>query len=261
MKNRIHIICIRPFWWKSAFFCSILCLVGLFSMSSIPEKVVAVSGTSRQLPIYSVDYQEKVMSISFDAAWGNEDTEILIEILEGFGVSATFFVVGEWVDKFPESVLALHEAGHEVMNHSNTHAHYPKLTAEEIVADISACNDKVEAITGVRPTLIRLPYGDYNDLVVSTIRSMGMEPVQWDVDSHDWMDVTSETIANRVIEQSVAGSIVLFHNAAVNTPGALPQILESLLSDGFTFVKISDLLLDTEYQIDHTGKQIAMSAY
>lgn len=261
MKNRIHIICIRPFWWKSMFVCGILCFLGLFSMSSIPEKVVSVSGTSRQLPIYSVDYQEKMMSISFDAAWGNEDTDVLIKILEEYGVSATFFVVGEWVEKFPESVLALHEAGHEVMNHSDTHAHYPKLSPEEIIADISACNDKVEAVTGLRPSLIRLPYGDYNDMVISTIRSMGMEAIQWDVDSHDWMDVTSDEIASRVIEQSVEGSIVLFHNAAIHTPGALPEILESLQGEGFTFVKISELLLDGEYQIDHTGKQIPMSAY
>lgn len=91
-------------------------------------------------------------------------------------------MVGEWVDKYPESVKALHEAGHEIMNHSNTHAHYNSLSTEEIIADVSACNDKIEAITGVRPTLIRCPYGEYDDHVIAAIRSMGMEPIQWDVD-------------------------------------------------------------------------------
>ena len=84
--------------------------------------------------------------------------------------------------KYPESVKALHEAGHEIMNHSNTHAHYNSLSTEEIIADVSACNDKIEAITGVRPTLIRCPYGEYDDHVIAAIRSMGMEPIQWDVE-------------------------------------------------------------------------------
>jgi len=97
-------------------------------------------------------------------------------------VKATFFVVGEWVDKYPESVKALHDAGHEIMNHSNTHAHYNSLSTEEIIADVEACNDKIEAVTGVRPTLIRCPYGEYDDHVIAAIRSIGMEPVQWDVE-------------------------------------------------------------------------------
>lgn len=258
MSKKVRIICIRPLWWKSGLMCLLLLLGFCCSRLPLLENVVTASGTSRQLPIYFVDYEDRVMSISFDAAWGNEDTEVLIEILEEYGVSATFFVVGEWAENYPESVLALHEAGHEVMNHSDNHAHYPKLSAEEIIADLNACNDKVEAITGVRPTLVRLPYGDYDDKVISTIRSMGMEPIQWNVDSHDWMDVTARDIASRVIEKSVAGSIVLFHNAAVNTPEALPEILSTLQGDGFTFVKISELIMDCDYYIDHEGKQIAM---
>lgn len=114
--------------------------------------------------------------------WGNEDTQELIDILARYNVKATFFVVGDWVDKYPESVKALHDAGHEVMNHSNTHAHMSKLSREEIIADVEACSDKIEAVTGVRPTLIRPPYGEYNDTVISAIRSIGMEPIQWDVD-------------------------------------------------------------------------------
>ena len=86
------------------------------------------------------------------------------------------------MEKYPESVKALHDAGHEIMNHSNTHAHYNSLSTEEIIADVNACNDKIEAITGVRPTLIRCPYGEYDDHVITAIRSIGMEPIQWDVE-------------------------------------------------------------------------------
>ena len=124
-----------------------------------------------------------MVSLTFDAAWGNEDTQQLIDILGKYQVKATFFVVGSWAEKYPESVKALHDAGHEVMNHSDTHRHLPELSAEEIVADVNACNDKIEAVTGVRPTLIRPPYGDYDDHTVAAIRGMGMEAVQWDVDT------------------------------------------------------------------------------
>ena len=145
--------------------------------------VVGASAAQRQLPIYCVQRDQKMLSISFDAAWGNEDTQQLIDILAKYNIKATFFVVGEWVDKYPESVKALHDAGHEVMNHSNTHAHYPQLSADEVVADLNACNDKIQQVTGVRPTLVRLPYGDYDDSSVNAVRSIGMEPIQWDVET------------------------------------------------------------------------------
>ena len=114
--------------------------------------------------------------------WGNEDTQTLIDILGRYGVKATFFVVGQWAEKYPESVKALHEAGHEVMNHSDTHPHFPQLSAEQVIGELNACSDKVERVTGVRPTLVRLPYGDYDDASVSAVRSIGMTPIQWDVE-------------------------------------------------------------------------------
>ena len=159
----------------------VVLVLAIFAVVNAPAAVIA-SASTRQLPIYCVDRSDNLVSISFDAAWGNEDTQQLIEILDQYQVKATFFVVGDWVDKYPESVKALHDAGHEVMNHSNTHAHYNSLTAEEIIADVEACNDKIEAVTGVRPTLIRCPYGEYDDHVIAAIRSIGMEPVQWDVE-------------------------------------------------------------------------------
>ena len=85
-------------------------------------------------------------------------------------------------DKYPESVKALHDAGPRGDEPLQHHAHYNSLTAEEIIADVEACNDKIEAVTGVRPTLIRCPYGEYDDHVIAAIRSIGMEPRQWDVE-------------------------------------------------------------------------------
>ncbi|MCI5499457.1 MAG: polysaccharide deacetylase family protein [Clostridiales bacterium] len=177
-------------------------------------------------------------------------------------MKATFFVVGEWVDKYPESVKALADAGHEVMGHSNDHAHFNTLSADEIVADINTCNDKIEKITGVRPTLFRPPFGEYDDHVITTVRGMGIEPIQWDVDSLDWKDYDAATITQRVTSAVGPGSIVLFHNAALHTPEALPGILDYLLGEGYEIVPIGQLILqgtyNTDFTIDHTGRQCPM---
>ena len=232
----------------------LLCAVVMFYIVGHPA-VIGAAATTRQLPIYCVQRDQKVVSLSFDAAWGNEDTQQLIDILDKYNVTVTFFVVGEWVDKYPESVKALSDAGHEIMNHSNDHAHFNSLSAEEIVADINACNDKIEAITGVRPTLFRPPYGEYDDHVITAVRSMGMEPIQWDVDSLDWKELSAPEITQRVTSKVQPGSIVLFHNAALHTPEALPGIIETLLQNSYSIIPISQILLDGEYSIDHTGRQ------
>ncbi|XAY14632.1 polysaccharide deacetylase family protein [Bengtsoniella intestinalis] len=118
---------------------------------------------------------------------------MLIDILATYDVKTTFFVVGDWAEKYPESVQALADAGHEIQSHSDDHAHYNDLSEAVLLADLQSANDRIAAITGVTPTLIRCPYGEYNNTVISTIRSIGMEPIQWDVDtSHmDSSDVIS----------------------------------------------------------------------
>ena len=131
----------------------------IFAVVNSPS-IISASKTDRKLPIYCVDRDDKCVSLTFDAAWGNEDTQLLIDILGRYNVKATFFVVGDWVERYPESVKALHDAGHEVMTHSNDHAHFAQLSPEQIRDNINASCDKIEAVTGVRPKLFRCPYGD-----------------------------------------------------------------------------------------------------
>ena len=200
-----HIVLMRKRWWTAA---ACLCLAAvMFCVVNYYPAAVGASASVRQLPIYCVQRDQKLISISFDAAWGNEDTQQLIDILDRYGVKATFFVVGSWVD------------------------------------------------TGVRPTLVRMPYGDYDDKAVQAARSIGMEPIQWDVDSLDWKEIPADEITQRVTSKVGPGAIVLFHNAALHTPEALPSILEQLTQEGYTFVPISQLILTGNYSIDHTGRQ------
>ena len=218
-----------------------------------PEAIAALSPT-RELPVYCVERTDKKIAISFDAAWGNEDTQTLIDILTAHNVRATFFLVGGWVEKFPESVRALSDAGMEVMNHSETHPHLSQLTAEQVQDEVNACSDRIEAITGVRPTLFRCPYGEYDNHVITAIRALGVEPIQWDVDSLDWKGLSADEITQRVLRGVKPGSIVLFHNAAKHTPEALPSVIEYLLQNGYIIVPVSELLLQGDYEMDHTGR-------
>lgn len=188
------------------------------------------------------------------SAWGNEDTQRLIDILGTYHVRATFFVVGSWVDKYPESVKALSDAGHEVMTHSDDHAHFSKLSSDAICSNIRASCDKIEAVTGQRPTLFRCPYGEYDDHVIEAVAGMGMKTIQWDVDSLDWKDLSAGEILQRIKSGVGTGSIVLFHNAAKHTPEALPSVIEYLLQNGYSIVPVSELLLTGDYEMDHTGR-------
>lgn len=234
---------------------AVACICAVCFLTTLPSYVSA-GAAARQLPVYCVQRDYKICSLTFDAAWGNEDTQQLIDILGKYNVKATFFVVGDWVEKYPESVKALSDAGHEVMCHSDSHAHFNTLSADRIIADVNACCDKVAGVTGVRPTLFRAPFGEYDDHVISTVRGMGLQVIQWDVDSLDWKDYDAKTIFDRVISRVQPGSILLFHNAALHTPEALPAIVERLLQEGYQIVPVSQLLLPgDDYTIDHTGRQ------
>ena len=168
---------------------TVLCclLVGVLVAALAFQGVVALqaSATKRLLPIYRVKTAEKKIAISFDAAWGNQETQTLIDILNKYNVKTTFFVVGAWVDRYPESVKALAAAGHEVCNHSNTHPHMPKLVRTEMTAQLTDCSNKIKNITGVFPILFRPPYGDYNNALMESAKSANLFSIQWDVDALD----------------------------------------------------------------------------
>lgn len=217
-------------------------------------KAVQTAATPKENPVYRVESTKKQVAISFDAAWGDEQTAQLLDILDQHKVKATFFLVGDWVDKFPDDVKMIAQKGHDVGNHSDTHPHMPQLGADEAAKEITACNEKIKALTGKAPTLFRPPYGDYDNMVVNTVKNMGMYCVQWDVDSLDWKDPSPEQMTKTVLDKVKDGSIVLMHNGAKNTPAALPGIIEGIKDKGFEIVLIKDLIPEGEYYTDVQGE-------
>jgi len=235
----------------------LLSLGGAAFSAGFPEKIIGVlAAIDRQLPIYAVDTSEKKLAISFDAAWGADHTERLLEILKEYNVETTFFLTGIWVRKYPEMVKKIAAAGHEIGNHSSTHPHCAALSPKEIEKEIRETEEMIYNLTGKRTRLFRPPFGEYNNKVIETAEGLGYQVIQWSVDSLDWQDIGKEEIIDRVLEKVHPGAIVLFHNNAKYTPEALPVILKNLQEQGYKIVPISDLLLKGDYYIEkNTGIQ------
>lgn len=213
------------------------------------------SGAVRLRPVYRVNREERLLSLTFDAAWDDETTDAVLEILDAAGVKATFFFVGTFAKKYPETVVKIHNRGHEVGNHSMTHKDPTALSDEDLFLEISACGDVLTSLTGVVPTLYRAPSGAWEERTVETAKALGYTTVQWSADSIDWKDPDPETIVRRIKNNACPGGILLFHLGKENTVKALPTILRDLMSDGYTFVTVSELLLDGETYVDPEGVQ------
>jgi len=241
---------------------AVLLVLGFCAALLDPRQTVqsVFQPSSRALPIYSVETDQRQVALSLDAAWGDEQTEAILDILDRYQVKATFFLVGYWVDTYPEDVKAIAERGHVIGNHSSTHPHMSELSAEAIRKEVAETNAKITALTGQEVTLFRPPYGDYDELVVNTVREMGMEIVQWDVDSLDWKDLNADEILSRVKEKTAPGSILLFHNNSTHILPALEATLDYLTGEGYDCVTLDKLILWKDYGIDHTGRQYPLAA-
>lgn len=218
-----------------------------------------IAQAERKLPIYCVDTPEKKVAISFDAAWGADDTDELLRILKENDVKTTFFMCGYWVDDYPEEVKKIAEDGHDLGNHSATHPHMSQLNKEQIKTELDTAHQKVKDLTGTDMELFRPPFGEYDNSVIEAAKECGYHTVQWDVDSLDWKEKGENQEINQVLNHKHLGngSIILFHNDAKYTPLVLDTIIKGLKEKGYEIVPISELILQCDYDMDHEGRQKA----
>ncbi len=223
----------------------------------VPE-AISVSSTinGRELPIYCVDTNEKKVALSFDAAWGNEDTQKILDILEKHNVHVTFFMTGGWVENYPEDVKAILEAGHDLGNHSENHKNMSQLSNEEKEQELMKVHEKVKTLTGYDMFLFRPPYGDYDNEVINTAAKCGYYSIQWDVDSLDWKDYGADSIIRTVCDHKHlgSGSIILCHNGAKYTAQALDTLLTNLKAQGYQIVPVSELIYRDRIPHERRGK-------
>lgn len=213
--------------------------------------------STRKIPVYGVEVKEekKVIALTFDAAWGADKTQGILDTMNKYNAKGTFFLVGFWIDKFEDETKAIAKAGFDIGNHSRNHLNMPKLSDDEIRSEIEYVNDRVNALTGITPTYFRAPFGDYSDRLMSAVEEMNMVGVQWSIDSLDWKGLTAKQIFERVVPKAKSGDIVLFHNNSDHILDALPLILSALKEAGFEFVTLSQLVATSGYSVDNNGIQ------
>ena len=219
-------------------------------------EVQALAGKRKELPVYSVQRDDKRIALTIDAAWEDDKTPFILETLEKYNVKATFFLCGFWVDKYPDEVKQIYAAGHEIGNHTATHPHMNSLSQKEMQKELEKFEEKVLKLTGSKTKVFRAPYGEYNDTVITAARAMGYEVIQWNIDTIDWREERStQTILDTVLPKLAPGCIILCHNNGYKITDYLPTLIETAQSEGYEFVTVSELLLPAPTMIDVNGVQ------
>jgi len=235
---------------------STVVILFLIAMSfNTGDSIHTSAKVSEKLPIYNVETTEKKVAFTMNAAWNADDIDKILEVLNKTNSKITFFIVGDWVDKYPEAVKKISDNGHEIANHSNTHPHVNNLSLEKNIEEIKLCNDKIEKITGVRPTLYRGPYGEYNDIVISAAENENMRTMQWNLDTLDYSGLTGEQMWKRIENKLSNGSIVLSHNGTKHTADSLEMLINNIKEKGYSIVKVSEIMYKDNYIIDKNGIQ------
>lgn len=235
---------------------ALLAAAGHYFLNDAQEIVSMVTGKESAKPIYKVDTDRKMVAISFDACWGAERTESILEILDDNKVKATFFLVNIWLEDYPEKAKEIAARGHEIALHSTTHPHFTQLSKEEMKEELTANKEMVKKVTGYDATLFRPPFGDYNNEVIKTASDLGLKTIQWSIDSLDWREnLSAQDITNRIIERVEKGAIILMHNDGKYTPDVIKVVLPELKRQGYSIVPVSQLLIKDDWYVDSNGIQ------
>lgn len=231
----------------------------LFTMSIIvnnKQTLEVSSSTNENLPIYNVQTEENAVSLTMNCAWNADDIDSILDTLNKCNVKITFFIVGDWADKYPEAVKKISENGHEIGNHSNTHPHVNKLNIDKNCEEITKCSEKLKNITGKEVNLYRCPYGEYNNTVINAANSLNYYSIQWSLDTLDYTGLTENEMWNRLDRKLKKGDIILMHNGTKHTADSLELLIKNIQSKGLEIKKVSDILYKDNYKINENGTQI-----
>ncbi len=189
----------------------------------------------------------KQIALTFDDGPCKRYTPEILEILDEYGIKATFFVIGKNAEAHPEIILDEFNSGHEIGNHTYSHPNLRSLSTKRISDEITKTQELLARITGKSPTLFRPPGGYLSNDIVDCINQSNCRPVLWSwrQDTMDWNNTPSDTIVSNIISNLKDGDIILFHDfhsGKSPTPDALRKLIPILISEGYEFVTVSDLI-------------------
>lgn len=189
--------------------------------------------------------EEKVIALTFDDGPSARHTKEILALLNEYDAKATFFVIGENAERHPDLICEIKENGHEIGNHSYSHAYISKISAEKMIKEIERTEKILTELTGEKPVLFRPPGGICGDEALCGIEKLGYRSVLWSVDTRDWTMCRSDSITRKVKKAVTTGDIILFHDLEdkrLGTVAALREILPYYKEQGYRFVTVSELL-------------------
>ena len=209
-------------------------------LANIPQQPVKEPKPVPTIPAPAPTTVNKVIALTFDDGPGPY-TAHLLDILDQYGAKATFFLIGSKVSGQASVVRSIHARGHQLGNHSWSHPELPKLSVDQIAGEIDRTNEAIRQATGVKPTILRPPYGAANGVVLEQLRARGMSSILWSVDTRDWADRNSQIVCSRAVAGARPGAVILMHDIHQTSVNAVPCILSSLKQQGYSFVTIQRL--------------------
>ncbi len=195
-----------------------------------------------------VETNQKHLALTFDSNWGDQQIKLILETLKAEKVKATFFFSGEWAERHSDIVKEVLKDGHEIETQGMRHEDYTQLSVEETRRDMLLSREAIYKACGVRPELIRPPYGKINKEVLQTMSALHLQPVLWSVNPQDETNPGYEAIVRQVLKDAGKGDIIRLHasDSAKQTYRALPLIIREMKNRGYTFVTIKDLVSDAQ---------------
>lgn len=240
-KGGMVMISIRSFFAGSVI---ILAVVAKISQGMLTEEAKIV----RHIPT-----THKIIALTFDDGPHYKTTPEVLKVLKEKKVKATFFMLGENVEKYPELVAKVAREGHEIGTHAYSHRHLKDLTQAECIEELDRTEKAIEKVVP-KPQLFRPPGGLYNDMVLEEAQKRDYTTVLWSIDPTDWMRPSIDYVVSTVLKKAASGGIVLLHDGMypLPTPKATAIIIDRLRAKGYTIVTVSELLKYNE--VRETGK-------
>lgn len=196
-------------------------------------------------PIYQGSSDKRQIALTVNVYWGEEYLPQMLKIMDENNVKATFFIGGQWAEKYPQLLKKISEAGHEIGSHGYSHPHPDQLSKSGNMREIMRSEKIIMRITGQKPKLFAPPYGERGETVLAAAEELGYQCILWSIDTIDWQHPPPEMIVKRVTKKVHNGAIILMHPTAPSIK-ALPEILKVLKNNGYQFVTVSQLINETE---------------
>jgi peptidoglycan/xylan/chitin deacetylase (PgdA/CDA1 family) len=210
----------------------------------VPAPTPAPAPAAPRKPTYnSCNVESSTVAMTFDDGPHPKLTPKLLDLLKERGIKATFFVIGKCVAENPDIAKRIVDEGHEIANHSWSHPQLTKLSPPAFAAEIAQTNDAIEKATGIRPVVMRPPYGAINPTLTKRLNEeYGLSVIIWSVDPLDWKIRKSDHVSSHIIKNAAPGAIILAHDIHASTVDAMPATLDALQSKGYKFATVSELI-------------------